>query len=515
MPILDLAPPCSGHAAEDRDADRRPGPPCSAGGGEGHRRPGRRPRPDRRRGRRHGHRLRHAVGRRGSGRCPARARRLPGPRRQPRRPDHPSGGPARHPRRRPRCGRARLRGRARPRRPRAGRRRPPRRAGHPHRPRPAARRPILALLGVLLASADAVFASFLRVDFDPVTPAEHVAALAAGAWGAAALLRVASVTPPGRLAARPPPPDRRRGGLRRARRPVRPVHRLHRRAAHRPVRGWPAVLATAGLTYAEYARSGFFQLLAVAVITLGVLLLLRAATELASPGQRATFTAVAEMAVALTVVIVVVAVRRLNLYEDAFGLTMLRLYSELFSYWIGAVFLFLGAALAGVGHGRGWLVGAAVAAGLALLLASTSPTRRPSSPATSSPAPVRSGASTSPTSPAFPRTPSPPWPPACRDWTRPPGPTCAPGSLRGGARRRVAIPLHRLGRLEPRPRARRAGRHAHLRLRSRAATRSVATTPPTFRPRPGRRTARYQRAGPGITGASSRAIASSRRWSTW
>ena len=129
------------------------------------------------------------------------------------------------------------------------------------------------------------------------------------------------------------------------------------------------VLATAGLTYAEYARSGFFQLLAVAVITLGVLLLLRAATGLASPGQRAVFTVVAEVAVALTLVVVVVAVRRLNLYEDAFGLTMLRLYSELFSYWIGAVFLFLGAALAGVGHGRGWFVGAAVAAGLTLLLA--------------------------------------------------------------------------------------------------------------------------------------------------
>jgi hypothetical protein len=129
------------------------------------------------------------------------------------------------------------------------------------------------------------------------------------------------------------------------------------------------VLATAGLTYAEYARTGFFQLLAVAVITLGVLLLLRAATNLASPGQRATFTTLAEVAVALTLVVVVVAVRRLNLYEDAFGLTMLRLYSELFSYWIGAVFLFLGAALAGIGRGRGWLVGAAGAAGLALLLA--------------------------------------------------------------------------------------------------------------------------------------------------
>jgi hypothetical protein len=228
--------------------------------------------------------------------------------------------------------------------------------------------PILVLLGVLLASADAVFASFLRVDFDPVTPAEHVAALAAGAWGAAALLRVASVTPPGRLPALRPPIGA-----------VEACVVLAGMCALFAVftaaqlvalsEGGRHVLATAGLTYAEYARSGFFQLLAVAVITLGVLLLLRAATELASPGQRATFTAVAEVAVALTLVVVVVAVRRLNLYEDAFGLTMLRLYSELFSYWIGAVFLFLGAALAGVGHGRGWLVGAAVAAGLTLLLA--------------------------------------------------------------------------------------------------------------------------------------------------
>jgi Domain of unknown function (DUF4173) len=228
--------------------------------------------------------------------------------------------------------------------------------------------PILVLLGVLLASADAVFASFLRVDFDPVTPAAHVAALAAGAWGAAALLRVASVIPPGRLPALRPPIGAVEATVVLA--GLCALFAVFTAAQLVALsEGGRHVLATAGLTYAEYARSGFFQLLAVAVITLGVLLLLRAATELASPGQRATFTAVAEVAVALTVVVVVVAVRRLNLYQDAFGLTMLRLYSELFSYWIGVVFLFLGAALAGVGRGRGWFVGAAAAAGLALLLA--------------------------------------------------------------------------------------------------------------------------------------------------
>jgi Domain of unknown function (DUF4173) len=227
--------------------------------------------------------------------------------------------------------------------------------------------PVLVLLGVLLASADAIFASFFSFDLHPVTLAEHIAALAIGAWGAAALLRVTSVTPPGRPPARRPPI-----GAVEATVVLAGLCVLF--AAFTAAQlvalseGGRHVLATSGLTYAEYARSGFFQLLAVAVITLAVLILLRAATDLASSGQRATFTAVAEVAVALTLVVVVVAVRRLNLYEDAFGLTMLRLYSELFSYWIGAVFLLLGAALAGVGRGRGWFVGAAAAAGLTLLL---------------------------------------------------------------------------------------------------------------------------------------------------
>jgi Domain of unknown function (DUF4173) len=230
--------------------------------------------------------------------------------------------------------------------------------------------PILLLLGVLLASADAVFASFFHFDvgLQAATLAEHIAALAVGAWGAGALLRVTSVTPPGHPPARRPPL-----GAVEAMTVLAGLCVLFATFAAAQLvalsEGGRHVLITAGLSYAEYARSGFFQLLAVAVITLAVLLSLRAATKLASPRQRAAFTAVAEVAVALTLVVVVVAVRRLNLYEDAFGLTMLRLYSGLFSYWIGAVFLLLGASLAGAGRGRGWFVGASAAAGLALLLA--------------------------------------------------------------------------------------------------------------------------------------------------
>ncbi len=228
--------------------------------------------------------------------------------------------------------------------------------------------PLVLGLGLLLGSADAVFASFFRVELHPAAALQHAAGLVVGAWGAAALLRVTSVVPVGRLPA--------------ARRPLGALEAMvvlgglcalfASFAAAQLVAlsgGATHVLDTAGLTYASYARSGFFQLLAVALITLGVLLALRAATELATPRRRLAFTVLAELAVALTLVIVVVAIRRLNLYEDAYGLTMLRLYSELFSYWIGAVFLLLGASIAGLGRGRAWLLGAAAGAGLALLLA--------------------------------------------------------------------------------------------------------------------------------------------------
>jgi hypothetical protein len=133
--------------------------------------------------------------------------------------------------------------------------------------------------------------------------------------------------------------------------------------------GGRRVIETAGLTYAEHARSGFFQLLWVAGITLCLLLAVRAATDLGSVQARRRFMVLSEVVVALTLLIVVVAVRRMLLYEQAYGLTMLRLYVELFTIWIGAVFVMLGGALAGLWARRAWLLPAAGAAGLLLLLA--------------------------------------------------------------------------------------------------------------------------------------------------
>jgi hypothetical protein len=88
----------------------------------------------------------------------------------------------------------------------------------------------------------------------------------------------------------------------------------------------------------------------------------------AVPARR-RFLVLSEIVVALTLLIVVVAFRRMVLYEQAYGLTMLRLYVELFTMWIGAVFVMLGLSLAGLWARRAWLLPVAAAAGLLLLLA--------------------------------------------------------------------------------------------------------------------------------------------------
>ncbi len=227
--------------------------------------------------------------------------------------------------------------------------------------------PVLVVLGLLLASADAVFAGFFS-GWDVLTPIEHGILLVVGAWGMAGLLRLASASPA---------PTLGRVGYRLGRTEATIVlgsvvvlfAGFAVAQAVAASEGGRHVIETAGLTYAEYARTGFFQLLAVAAVTLAVLLGLRAATDLTEPADRRRFTLLAEATVGLTLVIVGVALARLGLYEDAFGLTMLRLYSKVFAVWIGVAFVLLALDLAGVGKGRSWLPPAAVAAGLVALFA--------------------------------------------------------------------------------------------------------------------------------------------------
>lgn len=226
--------------------------------------------------------------------------------------------------------------------------------------------PLLVVLGLLLASADAVFAGFFEW-WSPVTVITHAVLLGIGAWGMGGLLRLASADRPPAVPALP-----FRVGHVEATVVLGSLVALFAAFAVAQVvaisGGGRHVLQTAGLTYAEYARTGFFHLVAVAGITLVALVGLRAVTDLSDPGDRLRFTVLAEAAIALTLVILIVALRRLGLYQDAYGLTMLRLYSTVFAVWIGVVLVLASGALAGVAAGRAWLFGVAMVTGLALLL---------------------------------------------------------------------------------------------------------------------------------------------------
>ena len=106
--------------------------------------------------------------------------------------------------------------------------------------------------------------------------------------------------------------------------------------------GGAAILNVAtGLTYAEYARRGFFELVTVAALVLPVLLI--AHWLLKKDGQRAerSFNILAAVLIALLFVIMISALQRMRLYTEEFGLTELRLYTTAFMGWLALVFVWL------------------------------------------------------------------------------------------------------------------------------------------------------------------------------
>lgn len=111
--------------------------------------------------------------------------------------------------------------------------------------------------------------------------------------------------------------------------------------------GHDHVLETAGLTYAEYARQGFWQLIAAAVLTLVVVSAAVRVARRTQAGERLLRALLGSLCV-LTLVIVASALHRLHLYEDAFGLTRMRLAAETLAWGLGGLFVLV--LLAGVFH---------------------------------------------------------------------------------------------------------------------------------------------------------------------
>jgi hypothetical protein len=230
---------------------------------------------------------------------------------------------------------------------------------------------LVAVFGALFAAADPAYASLLG---DALTPLslDHVAPHLLAALVVAAVTGVATY-----LARRPPAVDA-----------LAP-------AAGKPVGRWEwavplllvdllfgsfvavqltvlfggseHVVATAGLSYAEYARHGFWQLLVVTALTLAVIAVaVRKAPRLAA-SDRLQVRVLLGLLCLLSLVVVASAVHRMSLYEDQYGYTRLRVFVTAVEVTLGAVFVLL--MVAGLRLQAGWLPRAVVALGALLLLA--------------------------------------------------------------------------------------------------------------------------------------------------
>jgi hypothetical protein len=107
--------------------------------------------------------------------------------------------------------------------------------------------------------------------------------------------------------------------------------------------GHAHVLATEGLTYAEYARQGFWQLLWVSALTVLVIaVVIRVASRVAGSDRRVLRILVGTLCVA-SIVVVISAIHRMWVYQDAYGFSTERLMVIAIELWLGAVFVLIAA----------------------------------------------------------------------------------------------------------------------------------------------------------------------------
>lgn len=96
-----------------------------------------------------------------------------------------------------------------------------------------------------------------------------------------------------------------------------------------------------GFTYAQYARRGFFELITVAVISFLIIFIMEKYVFRKDKNHTLQYKTLSGVLIILVILIMVSAFKRLLLYENAYGFTVLRLYSHIFIIWLAAVFILL------------------------------------------------------------------------------------------------------------------------------------------------------------------------------
>lgn len=131
--------------------------------------------------------------------------------------------------------------------------------------------------------------------------------------------------------------------------------------------GADLVEVTRGLTYADYARRGFFELVAATVFAVPLLLIADwAASDEDMRGRRA-LRATSTLLVLLLIGVLASAAFRMRLYQNAYGLTEDRVYGSAFMVWLALVLAWLALTVLR-GERRRFAFGAIVA-GLACIVA--------------------------------------------------------------------------------------------------------------------------------------------------
>lgn len=208
--------------------------------------------------------------------------------------------------------------------------------------------PLLVVFGALFASADAVFRTQLenlgRFDLDGQRLADDVLVFSAGLAFAGGLLYRLTLGGGPRLAprrvAKAKPVGMIEGGV--VLGSLTALFGSFLLVQFRYLFGAQDVVrATHGLSYAEYARGGFFELVIVAALTLVVLVGADALFRRDRPLDESIFRWLGRILGGMVFLIVASALLRMRLYTDAFGLTELRVYSTVFMLWLVLAFVWL------------------------------------------------------------------------------------------------------------------------------------------------------------------------------
>jgi hypothetical protein len=218
--------------------------------------------------------------------------------------------------------------------------------------------PLLVVFGALFMSADAVFAQLvanvIRVDFGWI--AGHIVLFSICAWLSTGYLRgFLTGTEPS------PPVDGRHGiegpgvpapkrlalGMTETATALGAIDLLFLFFVIVQFRyffgGNALVQVTPGLTSAEYARRGFFELVAAVVLVVPVLLAADWLVERRVRRDVLVFRSLAGVQIGLVLAIAASALQRLRLYHASYGLTESRFYAMVLLIWIGAMLLWLAA----------------------------------------------------------------------------------------------------------------------------------------------------------------------------